>query len=634
MATVRDHDATPASHDKKQKQSPEVRAVLRDEIVVAVEGGVEINAAGHRDQLKRQYNLWALTGAALTIDNAWAALGSSITVSIANGGPTGIIYELIVAMFYYTFIGLSLAEVSPNLRISSKGVSREDEQLASSVPTAGGVYHWATIAAGPRWGRATGFFAGWINFYGWIFGLASLLQVTANVAVQMYATQRRDAYAPAAWHVYVAYVLLLWLGAACVVLANRRVVPGTQHAGMLLVVVGGIVTIVVVAAMPRQHASNKFVWASFGENNLTGWPGGVAFLLGVLNGAFTIGTPDAITHLAEELPHPRRDLPKVIGLQIGLGGLYALVFAIALGYAITDLSVLIEPGNLNTYPLAIIYEQATGSAGATLGLLLILLLSTACCNVGTLLTCSRTYWALARDGAVPFSRVFARVDEGRSCPVPATLFVGVVATGLGAIALGSGAAFLDLSGSFIILTTASYAIPLVANMATGRRYFPAGPFHMGRGWVGWVVNGLAVLFIVLFDVLFCFRGCILLTSRGPSCPARPLTLYRGNASFVLSFLPFPLSSLKNAFLDGLRTMLTTPCHVPPAFAIPTTTETMNYNSVILVGVVALSAIWWFVHATRHYPGPKVMRLYIHNDAVYLGQSQDGALSSAAAEEKA
>ncbi|KAK7985391.1 hypothetical protein PG996_005369 [Apiospora saccharicola] len=546
------------SSDQKQQGRPEVRPVFRDEIIVAVEGGVEVNAAGHRDQLKRQYSLWALTGVALTVDNAWAALGSSITIALANGGPTGIIYELIVAVLYYTFIGLSLAE-----------------QLASSVPTAGGVYHWATIAAGPRWGRATGFFAGWVNFYGWMFGLASLLQVTANIAVQMYATYHRETYQPAAWHVYVAYVSTLCLATVCVIFANRRVIPWTQHLGMLLVVVGGVVTIVVLAAMPKRHASNRFVWGSFAENNLTGWPGGVAFLLGVLNGAFTIGTPDAITHLAEELPHPRRDLPKVIGLQIGLGGLYALVFAIAIGYAITDLSVLIEPGNLNTYPLAIIYEQATGSAGGTLALLLILLLSTACCNVGTLLTCSRTYWALARDGAVPLSGLFARVDEGRSCPVPATLFVSVVATGLGAIALGSNTAFLDLAGSFVVLTTASYAVPLVANLATGRRYFPAGPFHMGRGWCGWVVNGLAVLFIVLFDILFCFP-----------------------------------------------------------FAIPTTTQTMNYNNVILTGTLALSGLWWAVYAARHYPGPKVIRLYIHDDAVYQSQNQERAMGDATAEKTA
>jgi choline transport protein len=42
---------------------------------------------------------------------------------------------------------------------------------------------------------------------------------------------------------------------------------------------------------------------------------------------------------------------------------------------------------------------------------------------------------------------------------------------------------------------------------------------------------------------------------------------------------------------------------------------MNYNSVIIVGVVALTALWWLLHAVRHYPGPKVMTLYIHDDEV-------------------
>lgn len=37
---------------------------------------------------------------------------------------------------------------------------------------------------------------------------------------------------------------------------------------------------------------------------------------------------------------------------------------------------------------------------------------------------------------------------------------------------------------------------------------------------------------------------------------------------------------------------------------------MNYNSVILVGVIALTAAWWVLHARRHYPGPKVMTMYI------------------------
>jgi choline transport protein len=380
-----------------------------DEIVAAVENGVVVNASGYKDQLKRQYGLLGLAGIAVTVDNAWVALGSSISVSILNGGPPGIIFGLIVALFYYTFIGLGLAEFS------------------SSVPTAGGVYHWATIAGGKKWGRFLGFVTGWINFYGWMFDLAALVQIGANISVNMYVVWHRDTYTFEAWHVYVAYLLILWLGVALVIFANRAI-PHTQNAGMFFVIVGGIITIIVIAAMPKQHASNQFVWGSFEENNLTGWEGGVAFCLGVLNGAFTIGTPDAITHMAEELPHPKKDLPKAIALQIGLGFLYAFCFAIVLSYAITDISVLTL--GINTYPLVNIYEQATADGdgnlnrGATFGLLFIIWCATILCCIGTTVTNSRIYWALARDNAVPFSKVFAKVDERLSCPVPATLFVG------------------------------------------------------------------------------------------------------------------------------------------------------------------------------------------------------------------
>ncbi|KAK3985397.1 putative amino acid transporter [Cladorrhinum sp. PSN332] len=523
---------------------PKKEAVLdggsEDETVAAVENGVVVNHSGYRDQLKRQYGLLGLAGIALTVDNAWVALGSSISVSILNGGPPGLIFGLIVALFYYTFIGLGLAE------------------FASSVPTAGGVYHWATIAAGPKHGRATGFFTGWINFYGWIFDLAALVQITANISLSMYVIYHRETYSFQAWHAYAAYLGVLWICVALVMWGNK-VLPYTQHAGMFFVVVGGVVTIVVLAVMMPKGGGkerNYFVWGSFEENNLTGWGGGVAFLLGVLNGAFTVGTPDAITHIAEELPKPRRDLPIAIGLQIGLGFLYAFCFAIVLCYAITDLGIL--QGGINTYPLVDIYLQATADGqgnqnlGATLGLLFIIWCASMLCCVGTTLTISRLYWALARDNAVPLSWFFSRVNEKLSCPVPATLFVGVVATGIGAIPLGSQVAFLNLAGSFIILTTVSYAIPFTAHILTGRKHFPKGPFHLGK--FGMPVNILAVLFITMFDIFYCFP-----------------------------------------------------------YTIPTNAEMMNYNSVILSGVVAITGAWWVLHARKHYPGPKVMSLYVHHD---------------------
>lgn len=46
-----------------------------------------------------------------------------------------------------------------------------------------------------------------------------------------------------------------------------------------------------------------------------------------------------------------------------------------------------------------------------------------------------------------------------------------------------------------------------------------------------------------------------------------------------------------------------------AYFLPPTVQLMNYNSVILVGVFALTAIWWFIHGAANYPGPKLAALY-------------------------
>lgn len=125
------------------------------------------------------------------------------------------------------------------------------------------------------------------------------------------------------WHVYVSFILITWLCCATVIFANR-LLPALNKAGLFLVIVGGLITVIVVAAMPKQHASNSAVWGNFVANNAAGWTPGVTFLTGVLNGAFTIGTPDAVTHISEELPNPGRDMPRAVAAQMILGTLSAL----------------------------------------------------------------------------------------------------------------------------------------------------------------------------------------------------------------------------------------------------------------------------------------------------------------------
>jgi choline transport protein len=186
------------------------------------------------------------------------------------------------------------------------------DKLASAIPSAGGVYHWASITPGLRLGRVVGFFTGFINFFGWMFDLASICQIESEVATQLYLVYHPD-FDLQPWHVYIAYILLTIVCVAFCVFFNRFI-PKLQDAGLFIILVGGFVTIVVLAAMPQQHASTATVWRDW--ENQTGWGGGVAFLTGVLNGAFTIGTPDGITHLAEELPNPKTDLPRAVFIQV------------------------------------------------------------------------------------------------------------------------------------------------------------------------------------------------------------------------------------------------------------------------------------------------------------------------------
>ena len=75
--------------------------------------------------------------------------------------------------------------------------------------------------------------------------------------------------------------------------------------GSFLILGGLFVTIVVCAVMPSKtgkgYASNAFVWKDW--NNDTGYTSnGFVFLAGMLNGAFAVGTPDCVTHIAEEIP--------------------------------------------------------------------------------------------------------------------------------------------------------------------------------------------------------------------------------------------------------------------------------------------------------------------------------------------
>ena len=106
------------------------------------------------------------------------------------------------------------------------------------------------------------------------------------------------------WQVFVAYLICIWACCIIVLFANRAL-PTIEALGGFLVIAGVLITIIVCAILPHTkglgYASNAFVWCEW--QNQTGYSSnGFVFCLGMLNGAFAVGTPDVISHLAEEIP--------------------------------------------------------------------------------------------------------------------------------------------------------------------------------------------------------------------------------------------------------------------------------------------------------------------------------------------
>ncbi|KAL8913160.1 MAG: hypothetical protein Q9171_001954 [Xanthocarpia ochracea] len=227
-----------------------------------------INPSGHRQEVHRNFSLSSTLALGIVSGNCWTALAGTLTVAISNGGPPGVIYEFIFATLMYAFISASIAE------------------LVSAMPSSGGVYHFASISGG-RFGRLTGWFAGWWNFSAYQFGIPAVSGIAGKQLITMYGLFHPD-YTPQAWHTFIGYNLVTWI-TCCVVLFFNRALPMIEKLSIVFVIGGVFVTIIVCAVMPyvngKPYASHEFVWRNW--ENETGWTNnGFVFVAGCLNGAF------------------------------------------------------------------------------------------------------------------------------------------------------------------------------------------------------------------------------------------------------------------------------------------------------------------------------------------------------------
>lgn len=192
--------------------------------------------------------------------------------------------------------------------------------------------------------------------------------------------------------------------------------------------------------------------------------------------------------MCEEVKDPATQVPKAMVATIFINTFAGLLFLIPLVFVIPDLQELAEL--VSAQPVPPIIKSAVGSSGGAIGLLIPIMVLAIICGIGCTTAASRCTWAFARDGAIPGSKWWVKVNKKLDVPLNAMMLSMAVQIILGVIYFGSPAAFNAFSGVGVICLTASYATPVAISLLSGRKQVRKGKFYLGP--LGTVCNVVTV----------------------------------------------------------------------------------------------------------------------------------------------
>ncbi|KAE8151693.1 amino acid/polyamine transporter I [Aspergillus avenaceus] len=446
---------------------------------------VQLAELGHKPELHRNFSTLSMLGLAFAVLNSWTALSASLSISLTSGGSTSVVWGLVTAGFCNLCIAASLAE------------------FLSAYPTAGGQYHWVAVSW-PKWVPILSWVTGWVNVAGWVALVAtnSLLssQLIAGIVSAVYPDFQWQR-----WQEFLIYVAIT-LGAFVINAFGNSVLP-IIYRGAFTWSIGGfvLVSITVLACASPDYSSAYFVFCDF--VNTTGWPDGIAWLLGLLQGGLGVTAFDAVCHMIEEIPQPSVKGPKIMLACVGIGMFTGSIFLVVLLFVAGDINEVISS---NAGPLLQIFLHATKNTAGAICLLMLPLVCLIFATLSVMTTSSRMIFAFSRDGGLPASRVFAHVHKRLGLPVNALALTTVIVMIFGLIYLGSTSAFNAIVSSSVVALDLSYAMPIAVNCLRGRKTLPDRKFQIPNK-IGWIIDIISLSYISLTTVLFLFPPTRLVT---------------------------------------------------------------------------------------------------------------------------
>jgi amino acid permease (GABA permease) len=433
----------------------------------------QLHELGYAQELLRRMSGFSNFAVSFTIISILSGCLTLYLYGMNTGGPVVIIWGWLIVGVLVTIVGLAMAEI------------------ASVYPTAGGLYYWAAKLGGKS-GPAWSWFTGWFNLLGQVgvtagidFGLAFFATAFLNIVF---------GYPADPPHTILVYGIVLFIHG----LLNTfgvRLVALLNDISVWWHLIGVVVIVGALAIIPAHHKSVSFVFTKFVNNTGIDIPIYV-FLIGLLLAQYTFTGYDASAHMTEETQNAATAAPRGIVMSIVVSLVAGWILLLGVTFAIQDYAK--ELASTTGVPPAQIFIDAIGHNGG-LVLLLIVIGAQFFCGMSSVTANSRMIYAFSRDGALPGSQFWHRINKRTRTPTNSIWLAAVGAFILGLPYLYSPVAYAAVTSIAVIGLYIAYGIPIYLRLRANSGFTP-GPWTLGR-W-GRPVAIIAVVWIVFISILF------------------------------------------------------------------------------------------------------------------------------------
>jgi amino acid transporter len=376
-------------------------------------------------------------------------------------------------------------------------------QIASAYPTAGGLYHWASILGNTFWGWITA----WLNFLGLITVLGAINIGTAFFFSGTFGPMfGMDGSTPGQIVGFVAIITILQ--ALLNHFGIKLTTMLTDISGYIILATTAVLILACLIFAPSIDVTRLWTFTNFsGEAGGNVFPQSDSmlylFLLCLLLPVYTITGYDASAHTSEETTNASMSVPQGIVTSVLWSSLAGWVMLCAIVLAIPDLAAGAKQG------WAVFFETMNAILPTWLKDLLyfFIFITQFLCGLATVTSASRMLFAFSRDGGVPVgSDALATVSTKWRTPVnaiwTATVLCLLYVFLAQFISIGGTNIYTIVVNSTLVFLFLSFIIPLVLGMmAYGTSKWPKpGPWALSAGVYKLVtvlsVVGMAIIFFI------------------------------------------------------------------------------------------------------------------------------------------